>query len=370
MTSYIASTDHIESWLVNLAAQQAVFFPEKTDADNYRFEKIHCRNNNNQSVNLIAYKPTILPPGKYIFPDGEILFQYHKDANGHYHFTQGAPIKPQILAGVRACDLKGIYLLDTVFSEGVKDMHYLQRREQTSIIAFTCLTPCDEQCFCAAAQSLDFHAGADIFITPLSENVLNKNNEQTNCLLEVFSEKGKALVKLLDKQPCEQPQQLKSTMLDSRPEPFGRQFTAAPEQIAGIIKQNDAEPVYQDYAQRCFSCGTCNLVCPTCYCFDIRDEFELDARLADGKGQKTRHWDACLNPGFAEVAGGHNFRAESAARQRHRVRRKFAYLPQRFDSLFCTGCGRCGRQCTTGIDIFDIVNDVCSLQENAGGKQA
>ena len=72
-----------------------------------------------------------------------------------------------------------------------------------------------------------------------------------------------------------------------------------------------------------------------------------------------------MNPGFAEVAGGHNFRAESSDRQRHRIRRKFDYLQQRFDDTFCTGCGRCGRQCTTGIDIFDIVNDVCRAFQSA-----
>lgn len=371
MTAYTANLDQIASWFFNLAEQQAFFFPEKTAANSYRFEKLPFEKiTTHQIADFFAYKPSILPPGKKIFPDGEILFSYHKDDKGHYQFTQGTQIDSQILAGVRACDLKGIYLLDTVFSEGIKDTHYLQRREQTSLIAFTCLTPCDEHCFCQTAQSLDFQQGADIFITPLFAQTLNDNNEEAVCLIEVLSEKGKHLVKSLSSTECARPKAVKSAMLASRPEPFGRQFNYPPAQIEKTIKHCDAESVYQDYAQRCFSCGTCNLVCPTCYCFDTQDEFALDARLAGGTGKKTRHWDACLNPAFAEVAGGHNFRAESAARQRHRVRRKFTYLPQRFDSVFCTGCGRCGRQCTTGIDIFDIVNDVCTLAENARLKSA
>ncbi|MBF0562847.1 MAG: sulfite reductase, partial [Alphaproteobacteria bacterium] len=41
------------------------------------------------------------------------------------------------------------------------------------------------------------------------------------------------------------------------------------------------------------------------------------------------------------------------------VKRKFEYLIKRFGGdSFCVGCGRCGRQCTAGIDIFDIVNDL------------
>lgn len=352
MNSYIAHLDQIESWFFNLAEKHPFFLPRKTEGINYRFETLAFKtSDNSQSLDLLSYKPTILPPGKNIFPDGEILFTYHKDQQGHYHFSQGSNIAAQILAGVRACDLKGIYLMDAVFTDGIKDTHYLQRREKTDIIAFNCLTPCDAHCFCDAAQSLDFQTGADIYITALLED--------NQLLLEVQTSRGEDLIKTLAADECANPEELKKQALASRPEHFGRQFVEPVEQLSQIIHQEDADPVYQQYAERCFSCGTCNLVCPTCYCFETQDELELDGLLDKQKGKKSRHWDACLNPGFAEVAGGHNFRPDPAARQRHRVRRKFDYSAQRFAQTFCTGCGRCGRQCTTGIDIFDIVNDVC-----------
>ena len=356
MNAYIAHLDQIESWFFNLAEKQPFFLPKKTEAVNYRFEMLYSETNDKHHfLDLLSYKPTILPPGKNIFPDGEILFTYHKDEQGHYHFTQGSNIESQILAGVRACDLKGIYLLDAAFSDGIKDTHYLQRREKTDIIAFNCLTPCDDHCFCETAQSLDFQKGADIFITPLFTE--NKEQDQ-QCLVEVLSSRGDDLVKTLISDECPNPDEIKERALAGRPKPFGRQFAAPVEQLIKTIHQEDADTIYEQYAQRCFSCGTCNLVCPTCFCFETKDELELDGLLDKQKGKKTRHWDACLNPGFAEVAGGHNFRPDPADRQRHRVRRKFDYLPQKFDQTFCTGCGRCGRQCTTGIDIFDIVNDV------------
>ena len=351
MNTYIAHLDQIESWFFTLTEKQRFFLPKKTDGSNYRFELLASKGSeNNHSIDLLSYKPTILPPGKNIFPDGEVLFSYHKDEQGHYHFTQGSNIEHQILAGVRACDLKGIYLMDAAFSDGIKDTHYLQRREKTNIIAFNCLSPCDKQCFCETAQSLDFQDGADIFITPLLKN------EQ--CLIEVLTSAGSALIQNLSSEKCINPASVKEQALANRPKPFGRQFIAPVEQLSKVIHDEDADKIYQQYAERCFSCGTCNLVCPTCYCFETKDDFELDSALEKGSGNKVRHWDSCMNPGFAEVSGGHNFRAEPAARQRHRIRRKFDYLPQRFDQTFCTGCGRCGRQCTTGIDIFDIVNDV------------
>ncbi|MCU7940192.1 MAG: 4Fe-4S dicluster domain-containing protein [gamma proteobacterium symbiont of Bathyaustriella thionipta] len=253
--------------------------------------------------------------------------------------------------------------MDSVFSDGVKDMHYLQRREQTRIIAFNCLTPCDDHCFCEAAHSLDFEAGADIFITPLFIHT----EAEHQYLVELFTIDGEQLTHTLIADPCDNPIELKKQAKSLRPEPFGRQFITSLEQLSETIHSQDANDIYEHYAQRCFSCGTCNLVCPTCYCFETQDDFSLDGN----SGEKTRHWDACMNPGFAQVASGHNFRAESAARQRHRVRRKFAYLSQRFsEDSFCTGCGRCGRQCTTGIDIFDIVNDVCQSINTVHQEQA
>ncbi len=358
MNAYLSNLDQIESWFFNLAEKQLFFLPKKTQGVNYRFEPI----DHQQSLDLLNYKPTILPPGKNIFPDDEILFSYYKDDDGHYQFSQGVTVNSQLLAGVRACDLKGVYLLDEVFSDGVKDSHYLRRREKTDIIAFNCMTPCDDHCFCEAAQSLDFQMGADIFITPLfSTSHKGQANEEQQCLLEVLTPRGNELIKSLESTECSSPQDLKNHAIASRPQPFGRQFSAPIEQLAKAIHQKDADSVYQQYAEQCFSCGTCNLVCPTCYCFETKDELNLDG----SSGKKTRHWDACLSPGFAEVAGGHNFRAEPAARQHHRIRRKFDYLPQRFEQTFCTGCGRCGRQCTTGIDIFNIVNDVyLSVQES------
>ena len=34
-------------------------------------------------------------------------------------------------------------------------------------------------------------------------------------------------------------------------------------------------PVWKETARKCHSCGTCNICCPTCYCFDVDDQTAL-----------------------------------------------------------------------------------------------
>ena len=147
MNAYTTNLEQLESWFIYLAKQKQFYYPMKTEGVNYRFEKLE----QGETLDFHNYRPTILPPVKNLFPDGEVLFSYYKDESGHYHFNQNHDVDAQILAGVRACDLKAIHLMDSVFSDGIKDSHYLQRRDKAEIIAFNCLTPCDEQYFCQAA---------------------------------------------------------------------------------------------------------------------------------------------------------------------------------------------------------------------------
>jgi NAD(P)H-flavin reductase len=66
---------------------------------------------------------------------------------------------------------------------------------------------------------------------------------------------------------------------------------------------------------------------------------------------------------FTEVAGGEVFRHQAAARQRHRVYRKFKYLSDHTGEPWCVGCGRCTAACTAGISIVNIVNRLVNSYE-------
>ena len=361
MSEYTVLKSEVLDWIRNLGRRSNMFFPQRLGETSFEFARVR----QDSELQLEDYDAPMprqafqasanpVPPGKLLSPAKETMFRFRKDEGGRYAFTPVFDSDSRILAGVRPCDLHAINLMDSVNSEGAADPYYLTRRQNTAIIAHDCLQPCDEHCFCDAAGSLRTRDGADVFLTPLDGKVL----------VECLTERGEALVSDAGFPSCNDAEAKKAWAEQQRAKPFGRQLNAPLENIPDILAQQWDSPVWEKHVERCFSCGTCNLVCPTCYCFDVHDDIDLEDTSA---GIRYRTVDGCMLEDFSEVAGGHNFRAESAGRQRHRIKRKFEYLPNRFDGgSFCVGCGRCGRQCTVDIDIYDIVNDAI----NASGVKA
>lgn len=353
MTAFTAPKAAVLDWLKSLAEDTPVYFPQALGSASFEFARVGV----GSDLRLEDWdSPTPraefraganpVPPGKLLAPPRETLFRYRKNADGGFEFTPVLETEARVLAGVRPCDLKAVNLMDKINAEPPADAYYLTRRQHTAIIAHDCLQPCDEHCFCAATGSLHTREGADIFLTPLEEGLL----------VECLTERGEALVADAGFNPCDDSAALRDWAEARRAQPFGRQFREPLERVfAGVHAAWDS-PAWGEHVARCFSCGSCNLVCPTCYCFDVHDDIDVTDPDA---GERYRTADACMLQDFGEVAGGQNFRPEAAARQRHRVKRKFQYLGNSLGGgSWCVGCGRCGQQCTVDIDIFDIVNDL------------
>ena len=342
MKAYLCDHDGIQGWILNMATEKKVYFPQKHGSKSFRFEEVVPHSD----VQFEEYQPTIVPPVKKMMPARDELIQFRKKDGGDFEASAILDTSERVLAGVRPCDLKGIHIMDAVFGQGISDPHYRARRDHTHIIAYVCSSSCGDGCFCEASGSLDHREGADVILTPLGDGRI---------LVEALTDHGESLLEGAGFAPCHEAESISHKARRARPEPFGRQFSGPIDDLSDQLNQAWDGPIWEKHVEMCFSCGTCNLVCPTCYCFDVQDEMAIDGV----SGSRTRSWDGCMLPGFASVAGGHNFRSTPAARQRHRVKKKFEYLPERFDfGAACVGCGRCGAQCTAGIDIFDIVNDV------------
>jgi formate hydrogenlyase subunit 6/NADH:ubiquinone oxidoreductase subunit I len=103
----------------------------------------------------------------------------------------------------------------------------------------------------------------------------------------------------------------------------------------------------------CLECGGCNFICPTCYCFSVKD------RRADGSWLRCRTWDSCQYAAFTLEASGHNPRKQQGDRVRRRFFHKVsAQYFQRDGEVGCVGCGRCITVCLGTTDMPAVVEAI------------
>jgi len=291
---------------------------------------------------VLDYVTTILPPKKAFFLQREAIL----------HFTRADPPTveplleetPFVLLGVHPCDLAGIAQLDWAFSRTHQDPHYLTRRRQATIIGVDCYP--DEYCFCTSVGTRRPTEGFDLFLTPM----------EAGYYVEIGTAKGQALLdEKAETRPVE-PEDLAAAQAwwTEKENRVQRKINTAAYNLPLILQGQRNSPVWTATAAKCYSCGSCNLVCPTCFCFDVQDELDLDLV----HGRRVRTWDACQFVDFAKVALGHNFRGNREDRVRHRWYRKFHYLMTAYGRPFCTGCGRCTRACTADIGLVEVLNDL------------
>jgi sulfhydrogenase subunit beta (sulfur reductase) len=322
-----------------LSRGKKVFAPVPKGYNNFSFEEV-------TSGDQIALKyiPTILPPKKFFLPQHETLLEFKigKTLNAQ----PVVEYEPIIIFGVHTCDLAGIQCLNMVFSERPKDYHYLMRKRSVVLIGLECNEYCDEYANCHLMGASFPTGGYDLFFTDLGDCFIVHVNTQTGDEIinaVNFFEEANALH-----------QNEFRKIRESKRKIFKNEVPIEQQHISQLFDKSFDARVWLDLEERCLACGNCTNVCPTCYCFDIRDEVDLTFK----KGIRSRVWDSCQLEPFAKVAGGINFRKERSKRQRHRYYRKFRYPLSRFSRFFCTGCGRCTRTCMADISLKETLHDL------------
>ncbi|MCP4263447.1 MAG: Ni/Fe hydrogenase subunit beta [Planctomycetes bacterium] len=281
----------------------------------------------------LDYDVTILPPKKYFQPPRETLLKFDRKAG----FESLSDSQPFVLFGVHPYDMVAISQMDKLFATDNCDTQYVNRRQKATIVACDVQNASDEV-FAGCMDTATVKDGFDILITKI----------ESDYLVDIRSEKGQALAETIKSAKDADDMSLKLRELvwaDNTKLLQKHKLNVRHDVLPKLLERSYEHPVWEEKAERCYSCGSCNLVCPTCYCFDVQDDVEWDLQ----KGERVRVWDGCLLAEFANVAGGHNFRKNRADRYRHRFYRKGQYVPEKIGEVACVGCGRCIKACTAKI---------------------
>ena len=348
MSLTIIQKQDLAEFVANLIPDYRVAGPVEGDG-NYRFSVI-----DDVADLRMDYTQTIIPPKKYLLPTREALLNFSQRSNGKA--KQADLAEPTVIVGVHTCDLHAIHLLDIVHTSGYVDPNYTSRRQNTLIVSIECLSPCTDQSFCKSTGTLTADEGFDLHLTDLGDSYsVDIGTEAGRQLLDKYARTTEA--------SPEDMQRLNNVLSEKWPKfPYRLDFDIS--DLPSLLNLSMKSPLWAELGERCLSCAACTNVCPTCFCFDVQDEVDLD--LTNGK--RLRLWDSCQLDHFATVAGGHNFRESRALRQRHRFMRKGKYIQEAHGYLGCVGCGRCGQACLVDITMIGVLNELYRLQEGEGAS--
>lgn len=292
-----------------------VIIQEIVDPDNYEFT---------QKQPLFSFK-------KFFLPSDEPLFDYD-----NFRIQKGGHEEKIALLGANILDLKYILLYDLVFAQ---DQNYQRRRQNLLILAHN-LVPESQENFTHRQfdESVLMQNSYDIFF------VFNGNQKVD---LVAGSKKGKAIL-----------EDFKIPFRDLAWRQIRKPafFEGIPQKIQQNLLAEKNQKVWEELNERCLRCGKCTLVCPTCFCFRLDDQPNLEEQT----GQRKRCWDSCFFDEFHEVGGGHDFQPAIANRIHFWYFHKFARIPKEFNMTGCVGCKRCFRVCPAGIDIEETIKKLLS----------
>lgn len=288
------------------------------------------------------------PPKDTIFPQCETIYTYgyNKETRDAY-FKEEYYESRKALIGLRPCDLAGIMCLDRFFlgQEFVDDV-YLAHRRKMFIVTNTCVTPFS-QCFCVCTDSGPYaKEGYDLNLTKIGDNYL----------VETGSDKGEALVQELGlAKATDEIIKQKKKVIDTSISKFDGEAMENKAWISKVMNRITTgfidQEVWEYIGDRCFECGACSFVCPTCSCFNIED-----TRANKDITKRKRTWDSCSFEGYTRMAGDHNPRKPIEDRRNKRFFCKLSYSQsKKYLRPGCVGCGRCARVCPGDIGLPNVV---------------
>jgi len=229
--------------------------------------------------------------------EDKLLFKQYFFPAEERIFPVSKPPKKFVVFGLDPLDLEALTQLDEIMSKPKEDFYYWQRRKQALVIG------------------------------------IEKDMKKLAKDYGEFLEEGN----LTETKVSDWTNSMRQLLLDS-------------ELLANAVEWSREHKIWEELAGKCLGCGICTYVCPLCYCFSLEDKVGLDDKCS-----RCRKWDACTLPGFAKIAGGHDFRPTLKERYYNWFYHKFVRAYKEYGKSQCVGCERCRNQCPAKIDILEVL---------------
>jgi len=291
---------------------------------------------------LWDFENPLHPPKQFVLPQTDPLIKIKRSGKRHEVEPVHDDLR-RVLFNVRSCDVKGIAFLTRMHAAEPADDSYLARANSMTIISLSCTTPCPLG-FCVCSDSGPFlRQDYDVQLTDLGESYL----------AEVGTDKGEAAVsgapELFRRAGEDDRAQRESCEIEARKH-FGRETCHFASAMRRISTGRATDALWEKMSDWCLECGACNFICPTCYCFSVKD------LACDGGWTRCRLWDSCQYAAFTLEASGHNPRENRKERMKRRFFHKVSgqyYL--RDQAVGCVGCGRCVKVCLGATHMPAVV---------------
>jgi formate hydrogenlyase subunit 6/NADH:ubiquinone oxidoreductase subunit I len=289
----------------------------------------------------LEYETTEYSAKTYFLPFREDLSTFSFDDDGwqqETHYT----LQPRAIIGLHACDVNAMLKLDKVL---VRDLfpspYYIARRRNTFVVGID-HKPCSGG-FCRSVGADTVTRGCDLFLTDLGDRYF----------VAVGSDHGYTALQRVNAREVSD-RDSRDYLEVRRALAAITQETVSVHNLPTLLDLEFSSELWARWGDRCLSCGTCAMVCPTCYCYGVSERVSMD--FATGHKQKRLY--SCNLVDFAAVAGGHNFRPDRETRLKYRYYHQHRGFVEEHDEPKCVGCNRCGRACLTGINPVDVIRDL------------
>ncbi|MBZ5689529.1 MAG: 4Fe-4S dicluster domain-containing protein [Acidobacteriia bacterium] len=319
--------ENVARWLEKLLQAGEVVAPVRSSCGDVLFSTI------TSAEQVVWDFPNSLhPPKELLLPQTDPIVRITR--RGQHHEVE--PIidrTRRFLFNVRSCDAKGIAFLTRMQEMEPADASYLRRSNNLTVISLACTTPC-QLGFCICTDSGPFLRDSyDAQLTDLGESYL----------VEVASPKGEAAVaeaQSLFRDATEGEVTQRQKLEDAARRHFGEETCHFASAMRRISTCRVPDALWEKMSDWCLECGGCSVVCPTCYCFSVKD------LGCDGTWIRCRVRDSCQYSAFTLEASGHNPRAQRKDRMKRRFFHKVsAQYYKRDGAVGCVGCGRCIKVC-------------------------